>query len=153
MTTKKPQETATVTQLNPHRMQPAESKRTVWHVTTEAETPLDAVLDPKYWAGCASKMRSRDRIEVEAEEGTYFAELMVLDVGRASAQVVLMRKVEFKANTVSGADLGDFEVTWRGVDKKWCVVRKSDKRVQRDGLETKQQAVNWATEHLKTIAA
>lgn len=143
-----------VTQLATKRMQLAEHMRNIWYVTPEAGTPIDALLDPKYWAHVSAKFKPRDRIEADAEDGCYFAELMVIDAGRLFAKVKLLRKHEFNADEVSSVDIGtDFDVKWAGRHAKWRVVRKADGNALKEGFEDKQAAVVWAIDHVKALAA
>lgn len=142
-----------VTQLATKRFQSAEHMRNIWYVTPEHGTPFDAVIDPKYWAHVSARMRPRDRIEVDAEDGTYFAELMVIDAGRLFAKVKVLRKHDFESKE-SVTDAGpDFEVKYAGPHAKWRVLRKSDRAVLKEGCEDKQAALTWAQEHSKALAA
>jgi hypothetical protein len=145
---KKVQETV-VTQLAPRRLQLAEHARNVHYVTPEPGTPIDALLDPAYWAHCSRLFQKRDHIEVNAEDGAYFAELMVLETGHLYAKVALMRKVEFKANTVEADGLDGYDFKHSGSKQEWCVIRKSDKKVLIEGRLTKESAIDWLKDHLK----
>ncbi len=141
-----------MTQLATNRIQFAEQMRNIWYVTPEVNTPFEALLDPKYWAHVSAKFRPRDRIEVDAEDGSYFAELLVVDAGRLFAKVVVLRKHELVPVEIQ--DLSpDFEVKWAGPHAKWRVVRKKDRGSLKDGFENRQDAEMYLASHLKAIAA
>lgn len=144
------QETA-VTQLAPRRMQLAEHARQVWHITPEKDTPLDAVLEPKYWAHVSMQMKPGDHIEVLAEDGTWFAELIAIDPGRLYCKVALLRKAVLEKVDVEGGELAGLQIRHRGALKKWCVIREND--VIQAELGSKEAARAWALEHLKAMAA
>lgn len=140
-----------MTQLATNRIQPVEFMRTIWYVTPENGTPLEAVLDPKYWAHVSWQFKPRDRIEVDADDGSYFAELMVIDAGRLFAKVELLRKHEFTSTEVEG-EMSLYEVKWAGRHAKWRVLRKADRVVLKDGFEDRQAADLWAASHSRAAA-
>lgn len=141
-----------MTQLATNRIQLAEHMRNIWYVTPEPNTPLDALLEPKYWAHVSAKFRPRDRIEVDAEDGSYFAELIVADAGRLFAKVNLLRKYEL--TPVEMKEISpDFEVRWAGPHAKWRVVRKSDRGLIKEGFENRQEAEMYLQSHVRAMAA
>jgi hypothetical protein len=142
-----------MTQLATNRIQLAEHMRNIWYVTSEHGTPLETLLDPKYWAHVSAKFKPRDRIEVDSEDGSYFIELMVMDAGRLYAKVEVLRKHEFKPVEVSAGHDDDFEVKWGGRHVKWRVIRKKDRAVLKDGLEDRSAGEVWLAGHAKAVAA
>lgn len=142
-----------MTQLAPARMELAEQLRTIWSVSLEEGTPFEALMDPAFWAHVSAKLRPRDRLEVEPEDGSFYAELIVLDAGKLYARVAVLLKVDLGSIEVSADFPRELEVKFRGVNQKWCVVRRSDKSVLKFGLETSEQAISWAMENWKNILA
>ena len=142
-----------MTQLATARIQAAEQMRNIWFVTPEHDTPFESILDPKYWAHVSWQFKPRDRIEVDAEDGSYFAELIVLDAGRLFAKVAVLRKHEFAKADVTGEEDSGFEVKWAGRHSKWRVIRKADKAVLKEGFEDKQAGLVWVAGHMRSIAA
>jgi hypothetical protein len=145
-----------VTQLAPNRLQLAEHAHQTYVAYPEADTPPEAVLDPKYWAHYSvnhnTDMKPNDIILVKPEDGTYFMELMVRAKFTGGVKVAELRRVMLdKAETTE--DLGDYETRWSGNRLKWRVIRKSDKRELVSGLETKDAAYDWLREHKKAFAA
>lgn len=140
-----------MTQLASNRLQFAEHRRNIYTVTPEAGTPYDALLKDGYWAHVSAKLRSGDRIEVLAEDGSYFAELLVLDAGRLYAKVAELRHVKLDVVEVQEGDLmlEGLEVKWQGPHLKWCVLRGKDRL--KDTMD-KASAIQWMKNHVRAVA-
>jgi hypothetical protein len=143
-----------MTQLEPKRLHPtkfaqSEMKRNQWDVTPEHGTPVEALLDPAYWAHVSAKLRRGDIITALAEDDSYFAELLVLNVGKLFAKVVLIRRVEITAAQIFNAEVPKgFDIKFRG-PKKWSVLRGTE--VLKEDMD-RPQAEAWLKDHLKAVA-
>lgn len=126
-----------------------------WVADPESKTPFDAVLEPQFWAHVSAKLRPYDEVIVRAEDGSYYARLLVQDAGRLFAKVAVLEKYDLAAVEVGGADAipSGYEIKHAGPHAKWRVVRLSDRAPVKDKFETKGQAQQWLTEHLKGLAA
>lgn len=126
-----------------------------WVADPESKTPFDAVLEPQYWAHVSAKMRPYDEVIVRAEDGSYYARLLVQDAGRLFAKVAVIEKYDLTAVEVGGLDAvpSGHEIKFAGPHAKWRVVRLSDRAPLKDKFETKGQAQQWLVEHLKGLAA
>lgn len=126
-----------------------------WYAKPEPATPLEAVLEPKYWAHCSAQLAPEDVITVIPEGAPWRAELMVLDAGRGFAKVVVLSHVSLDAHEVTGdmSAADDYDVRWAGRHAKWRVIRKSDNRVMIEERPTKQDAYLWIASHRKAMAA
>ncbi|HEX6992380.1 MAG TPA: hypothetical protein VF151_10860 [Gemmatimonadales bacterium] len=137
------------------RLHSAEYQRNVWVVNAmQANQPPD-LLKPEYWAHVSSKMRAWDRIEVRAYDGTWFAELIVLEAGRSWARVHMLGAIRLTTTDVARtmADRqGQYEISFRGPQGLWSVIRKSDKEVMHEGEATEGGALDWLNERLKAEA-
>lgn len=143
-----------MTQLATDRIQFAQHMRNVWYVTPEHGTPVEALLEPQFWAHVSAKMKPRDRIEVDAEDGSYFIELRVEDAGRLYAKVVVLRRVDFSpAEVTAESETVEYKVMWAGPHAKWRIVRAKDKGLVKDGLETRTAAEQYLVSHAKAMAA
>lgn len=141
-----------MTQLATDRIQIAKHMRNVWYVTPEHGTPVEALLEPQFWAHVSAKMKPRDRIEVDAEDGSYFVELRVEDAGRLFAKVVVLRRVDLQP-TEQVEQPSDYKIMWAGPHAKWRIVRSKDKGLVKDGLETRTAAELYLASHAKAMAA
>lgn len=127
-------------------------RHNVFRVKPEIGTPPAALLDPHFWAHVSAKMSVGDLIEVLAEDGSYFAELLVRDVGN------LFAKVAFKSPVVEFSKAEDerevpagYEVKWRGPKLRFGVLHGRD--VLKDGFVDKAEAHTWLDDLLKNKAA
>ena len=152
---------ATPRSVMPGRVKLAESARNYWVVTVEQGTTREEILKPEFWALVGKTFRPYDRIELRADDGTFFAEYLVLSADRAWAKVEELRWVALGTKDVSltqaaGADLrARYKVEWRGPHLKHCVERKDGANVERlkEGFSDKAEATVWLESHLKTIGA
>lgn len=143
----------TVIQLNASRVQLGEHTRSIYEAIAEPGTTESDLIEPSYWAHLASRLRAKDRIEVHADDGAWFAELLVLDAGRAYAKVAVLRFIKLEAS-VPGNELADMqghEIKHRGHSAQWSVLRGKD--VLRDKFATREQASQWLAAHLRAVAA
>lgn len=146
-----------MTQLAPNRVMLAEQARNTWHANPEAGTPVDALLDPKYWAHYAVShsivIKPGDRIEAYPDDGTYFAELLVRDVSRGGIRVAELRRKEFDKVEAVGESIDGHLIKYQGARIKWAVIRESDKKRLSEGHADPQTARDWLREHAKAFAA
>ena len=129
------------------RIQQAEFARNIFDVTPDTGTSLDEMLDEAYWANVASMLNPKDRIEVLAEDNSFFAELLVLSTSKLAAKVVVLRSMEIgkvDRETVA-SDNSRCRVEWKGGNLKWCAIRDND--IIRDGFATEAEAERWKKNH------
>lgn len=124
------------------RLKLSEYVRSVYHATPEAGTPLRELLKPEYWAHVSKQLKVGDRIEVDAEERTWFAELYVRGVTPTSVTVFVMRHIEFTKPESEASTDEEYSAkhAGRGV---WRVIRNSDKAVVKSDFATKEAAEAW----------
>ena len=141
-----------IEQLQPIRMKPAEFARNV-HVAVAHESNVpDDLSAPHYWAHVSTQLRPWELIEVRADNGLWWAEVLVLEAGRNYARVHVLRVIDLSKSAVKSADtiqIGGYEISFRGEFAKWSVIRQGDRAVVRDQLGTQGEAVNWVNERLK----
>jgi hypothetical protein len=138
----------------PTRMQLAEQVRNIWALTVPVDTTIKDLLDPGYWAHLARQLQPGDRIEVEPDNGAYFAELRVLDAGNQYAKVMVLREVKLDVVEPSASvSVPGHTVEWSGRHTKWRVVRDADRKTLKDGLPTKADGYGWLANYSKALAA
>lgn len=136
--------------IGSERFKSGEYERQV-HVANadEGTTPAD-LTHPDYWAHVADKLKAWDLIEVRANNGTWFAQLLVLDVSRAWARV----------HTLSVHMLSDYDVSQtqaqmpyyikhNGPQDKWTVIRRADGEIVSKEHSQASDAKRWMDERLK----
>lgn len=136
------------------RFKNAEFERVIYQACPEAGVTFEEVCEPAFWSHVAEKLKPSDRIEVLAEDGSYFAELLVVDAGRLYAKVAVLRFVELSSPDVAGIEktLAEFKVEFKGPTLKHVVIRLSDNQIVQDGIARKIDAEEWIREHVKALA-
>jgi hypothetical protein len=132
----------------------AEHARNIWVVRSEYGVTREDIEKPSYWAHIAAKLRPRDRIEVLADGGEFYAEYLVMSCDRTWAKIVPIVYLDLtKVSVVSGDQADDvmnsYEIKHRGA-KRWSVIRKSDRAVLQEGMMTEEDCKNWIAVYLKT---
>lgn len=137
--------------LEPARFKSAEFERNIWIANADEGTNPADLLNPDYWAHNAQQMRSWDRVEVRANDGTWFAELLVVDATRLQATVKMLAIHDLSGAAPASLTMSDspYKVEWKGPQLKWVVVRKSDGEKVSDGHQNKGAAETWAAERQK----
>lgn len=141
-----------VEQLNPSRMKEATYERTEWVITAHENTEPADLQEPAYWSHVASKLRPWDKIEARANDGTWYAVLIVLESGRNWARVKLIENHNLTTSDVAQSQANassPYDITYRGPHSKWSVVRKADNEVMHEGEATRDGANAWANERMK----
>ena len=122
-----------------------------WQARAEQGVTLEHLKDSAYWANFGHKMAPWDIIIVRTDDGTLWAELLVLACGRAWAKVHVLRHVDLttadvEQSQVAAATAAKFQYAWKGSNKKHCIIR-SDGEIMHEGAQTKKDAINWATDN------
>jgi hypothetical protein len=138
------------------RFKDAAYERNIWQASIENGVTFDEVVKPEFWAHVAAKLKANDHIEVVAENGEYFGELLVIDSGRLWAKVAVLRFVELAAQEVPAALLtsaaSGYRVEYKGPTLKHVVIRLSDNQIVQEGIPRKNEAELWVAEHVKALA-
>lgn len=120
--------------------------------TPEAGTALEQLLAPEYWANI-KQLKPGVRIWCVPDDERWYAELLVRQTGQGFAKVVLLRQGELDAIEIDPKISADFDIEWRGAKIKHRVVRKLDKQVLKEGLDTVEAAQAWIRDHARAVAA
>lgn len=128
--------------LTPHLLKEAEYRRTVFEIVLDPGTEFDDVLKPAFWAHVARRLKPRNRIEVHAADGSWYAELMVRSASHVSAFVSPVHHVTFDDMKAEADDLGDYLIKFRGA-AKWSAIRNADKAVVVEGLASRAEVMAW----------
>jgi hypothetical protein len=134
----------------PNRLQLAEHALQFHVYTAESGDYPEDFLKPEYWSLVATKFQPYDHIEVRADDGTYWAEFLVVSCDRTWARVHKLRDARLQVANEQPVD-PDYKVEWKGPHKKWCVIRQGDKSIVHDGEAEKSFAVRWLEEYVRTI--
>lgn len=141
-------------QLESTRFKSAEYVRTIHHAAPFDGTVPEDLLKPDFWAHVADNFKQYDRVEALANDGTWWAEYIVVACGRAYAQLRILRKVDLDPVTINKAlqsALRAYEVRHRGPHDQWSVIRLSDNAVVHEGEQTESGANTWLVNHMKAL--
>lgn len=138
--------------LNQSRFTQADYVRSCWAVTAEAGTKPEDLAKLDYWAHVSSSLKPWDKIEVRAEDGAFYAELLVMQASRNWAKVRLINLVELNEEGPAAEKVEGHIVKWSGPHSKFRVIRESDGAVLHEGAPDKAAAHKWLTDHLRVVA-
>lgn len=140
------------------RFKLADYKRNEFRVSPEHGTTLEDIQKPEFWSHVAAHLAPFDTIEVIPEDGSFYAELLVITSGKQFATLKLLRHVELDGNSAKAAKDDtpalhpDYRVEWAGVGEKHRVVR-ADGEVMEKGFQKKTDAEAWLQDFLNKQAA
>lgn len=135
--------------LHATRFKSAEYERNLWVITPESGVSFEDLSSPRYWANVAMNLKPYDKIEVRADDGSYYGELLVTYVGNQFVQTKPISYVDLGAEQSHDEVVGGLDVMWRGPHCKWSVIRKKDNGfdVLSEQHANKSVATKWAAEH------
>lgn len=122
----------------------------VWYCP-EIDTPLEHLLRPEYWANI-KQLRTNAHIYVDAEDGSWWAELKVIKVAQGYAKVHLLRHIELAAASADPSVPDGYEIQFRGQIVKHRVVRLKDGHVLKQGLDSEDDARQWLRDYKRMLA-
>lgn len=129
-------------------LKPAEANRNIWFATVAEDVNPKDLLVPEYFTNVAYNLRPRDKIEVWAIDGSWYAEYLVMQADRLWARVTMLIKIDTN-KVISVKKESAYESYWGGPSLLWCVRRKSDKERMATKFEDQVGAENWIKEHGK----
>lgn len=144
------------------RFTQAEQVRNTWNYTVEAGHSYDDLFDAAYWAHIASTelVKAYDFFEIRADEGTYIARLLVLEVNRQSIRFAEDKFTDLvKAKKSAPLNVGKgMYVKWCGPHAKWRVLRPAKlvgqpDDIMEEGLADEVSANAWLAANRKSLAA
>lgn len=141
-------------QLNPARIKGGEYARMYYVVTAEHGTTQKDMQKPGFWAHVANQLRPYDRIEARCDDGTFFAEYLVLSCGRSWAKVKELSFISLTSADVSQTEadsLDGYEIKWKGPHVGYAAIRTSDSTMLTSDKD-KTVVQRWLEDYVKTVA-
>ncbi|HUV52108.1 MAG TPA: hypothetical protein VMW64_03435 [Dehalococcoidia bacterium] len=135
--------------LQINRVGTQEMTRNVWVATVEPHIVKEDLETPGFWANIAPRFVQFDRIEVRQDDGKFFAEYLILNCDRTSAQVHELSWVDLSTKAKPEKQ-SLYVYKFRGPHGKHSIVRTSDGALMTEKLESKDAALKWLTEYLET---
>lgn len=140
-----------VISIEPARMQLAEQWRQEWVANAPEGATVEDIVKPEFWALMSSQFKPYDRIEVRADDGSWMAELVVLNCDRTWAKVCLLKEYKLASTEAIQTPNAKYEIKWRGPHHKWSVIRLADDNCIKSECATREEAAFWLKEHDKAM--
>lgn len=128
--------------LAPNRFSEASFARNQWCATIPSDVSLEQVLAPGFWKVIGRRAKIGDEIVVRNDDITLAAVLLVVAADPMS-NYIEVREVyskQMKKAVVENEVRGDYTVAYEGLQRKWCVHRKLDGVLMKEGLNTRDDA-------------
>ena len=127
-------------------------------IMPETGTTIEDIMRPEYFCHVAKQLAIGNKIEVIADDMSFYARLLVVGVTNLSAKVFVLEYHDLadaeKSASVPGLVTSeDYEIVFRGVHSKWSVVQKDGGKVLFEGLDDRRSAERELVGYLKTLAA
>ena len=137
--------------LHPNAMLQAEYAYTTYHIVPPTGTTIKDMEDPAFWCHVAQKLAPGHRIEVDAEDGSFYAKFKVVYTERMAAHVVLLHHTIIDKDILPDVETErkKYNVRFNGPVAKWGIIRHSDKVLLEGSFETKDEANTWLDEYIK----
>ena len=130
----------------------ADFLRTQWCISLKPGQSREDFMRPDFWAHVAARVKKNDRVEILHDEGSYFAEVIVVSVEKLGVKVALLREHNLNELESTQVDQSEFYVKFRG-PRKWSILRQSDHQVIDENIETEGQAKQRLADMTKSVAA
>lgn len=133
-------------------------KRNEFFCRPHAGVTIEDVKNPQFWAHVAYNLRIGDRITAYAEDGTWYAELLVVASEQTLASVAVLNSIDLTVEAKQRQERLDelakgYDVEWRGPAHKWCVINKVKNEMVDKGFTAKADAYSALSDHLRKFAA
>lgn len=133
--------------VSPIDLVPAESRRLVHCLTLQPGMMLEDLLLPDSWSVAAPKLHRRDLVEVEPVDGSWWALLLVAEIGTDHATLILLHKIDFSLPSPDGDLPLGHGTKFLGPKRLWCALRGN--QVLKHGFTGKSAAAAWLNETLR----
>ena len=137
--------------MHPSRMLTAEYSRQDFVANAEVAHTVEDLLQPSYWSHMASQLNAYDHIEVRSDDGSWLVELLVTEVGKNYAKVIIRHKYDLVGAVEPSAVSATHEVKFMGPQKKHVVIRLSDGQSIKEGISKRDEAEAWLKDYERTI--
>ena len=147
-----PGEDRKIVPADPQRFQNAEFKRNQFVLDASEGARPEDVKDPAFWAHIGERLTPWAEIMVRANDGLWYARVIVMESGRNFARVHV-ENVHYLTTADVAMTKNDafspYEVVYRGPHNQWSVIRKSDRAVVHEGSQTEGAAHAWVRGRLQ----
>ncbi len=133
------------------RFEAAQHARNIHRFILPAGHTIEDALETDYWVHVAAKLGPLDRIEINPDDGTWYAELQVRSKQFGMVVTGVVNYVEWDESVAARQPTSDFEVEFQGPHLKWCVKQFNEVLISQ--LLTPEAAETWLKDYRKTSGA
>jgi len=134
----------------PTNLQSADYARQVFRYSLDKAFSKEDLLDTKNWRQVVKStpmLSVGDIIEVLREDNTFYSTLLV--TGKVNddlfVKIITFTDLEKSDKSTEKKELksSDYEITWKGPQKKFTLIRLSDNKELKDKFASKDEANHW----------
>lgn len=133
------------------RFSTAQHARNIHRFILPKGDTLDDALETDYWVHVAMKIGALDRIEINPDDGSFYAELLVRSNQFGMVVTAVIAHVKFDESVAERQPSSAFTIEDKGPHLKWCV--KEHDKVLISQLQTQEVAASWLRDYRKTSGA
>lgn len=144
---KKPNKTNKIDPINSKDFSLSAHKFSQFHADIPSGISPDDLEDDRYWVNVSNKINIYDEIRAVAEDGSFYARLLVLSKRGLELTVKIIELVWLESD--EDKKLGDqdrYQIKWRG-PKKWSLVDTENNTIIRDEIPNKKEALDLFEEY------
>ena len=119
-------------------------------ILPKGDTLKDA-LETDYWVHVASQLGPLDHIEINPDDDSFYAELLVRSNQFGMVVTAVIAHVKFGKSAASRQPVSAFKIEDKGPHLKWCVTEHD--KVLMSKLQTQEVAATWLRDYRKTAGA
>ena len=133
------------------RFSPAQGARNIHRYIMPREDHFADLLETDYWGHVQARFNINDHIEVNPDDGSFYAELIVRSTTFGYVVTAVINFVEFDGPVSNLTVPEEYLISFDGPYEKWQVKRFDQVLVSQ--LETKDLAQTWLKNHLRDLRA
>ena len=133
-------------------LQLADEVRAVHHLWAPPGSTLEQATNIRSFAHIAHNLRPNGEIIIRAEDGTFYARVLVLAVRNYDVKVMVLEHIKLKGDASIAVD-SEYDVSYINGRYKWGFKRKGASDWIIKELATEQEAQAALADHRKAIAA
>ncbi len=139
--------------LNRAHILPETAARKRWCVTPRAGLIADDLCEPAYWKHVAVELgiKPNDHVDATGEDGTWYAEYLVIHVGPQHAKLQLLKVYSLEEVSALAKKTDTHEVVWKGPAHKYVVRRLADGETIKHGFDSANAAAGWMHQNARNI--
>lgn len=126
--------------LRPHAVQQFGFGCNLHDIVVDAGTTPQDLMNPAYWEWTVNKIRKDDWLFVRVADGAWRMMMAVTAAYEHGLAVEPLMVVDLADKTPVPKESA-FEVSWGSQHQKWRVIRKSDRQIMQQDIETKADAI------------